>query len=341
MGTIIIRFLGILIISFCLVIKGALAQGLESILTNPLNIYKKQNDYEWQIQAKKQFSTKSLNYSQQNLSKNASQEIQIPEVTPKLSPIEEDFIERTKVYNEILSQFGYDFFKGERPLVLSVSVDKSYVLGPGDELYVYVIGQIPGVDLSQIPQRLVVDREGKIYIPGFGVFYVWGMTVSEAEKLISKTLKLNIKLTVGRVRTFPVYVSGEVNRPGAVVVTALHTVIDALIMAGGVKKTGSLRHIVLTRKEGSELKRITIDLYDLLLKGKPVDIRLRDGDVIFVSPIKNVVGIAGGVRRPAIYELKGGETLKDLIDMAGGILPSGYKFEIKYLMKLKNENLKI
>ena len=246
----------------------------------------------------------------------------------KPSSIEKSFWERLKDYNIKLTQFGYDFFKNKTPIPPSISVDSSYVLGPGDQLFVYIIGQIPGVDLSQFPQSLIVDREGKIYIPGLGVFYVWGKTLGEVEKEISSALKINIKLTVGKLRTFPVYVTGEVNTPGAIAVTALHTVLDALIMAGGVKKTGSLRNIILTRKVNGKVKKIKIDLYDLFLKGEPVDIRLKDGDVIFVPSIKNVAGVAGAVQRPAIYEFKPGDTIKTLLNMAGGTLPSSYGYKV-------------
>ncbi len=245
----------------------------------------------------------------------------------KISSIENGFFARTRAFNVKLRQFGYRFFLGKPRLVLSIPVDKSYVLGPGDELFLYVIGNPPGVDLSRIT-KLVVDREGKIYIPGLGVFYVWGMTLGEAENLISKSLGANIKLTVGKLRTFPVYVSGEVRRPGAVVVTGVNTVIDAIMMARGIQKSGTLRDVIITRKTSKGLKRIHIDFYKLLLEGKPVDMKLKDGDVIFVGSVGKVAGIAGKVKRPAIYELKGNETVEDLIKMAGGLLPSSYKYKV-------------
>ena len=244
-----------------------------------------------------------------------------------LSPIEKDFLPRTQKLGFTLKQFGYEFFKRTSQLSLSIPVDSSYILGPGDELFVYVIGNPPGIDLSKI-NRLVVDRQGKIYIPGIGVFYVWGMPLGEAERLISKSIGANIKLTVGRLRTFPVYVSGEVNRPGSVVVTGVNTVIDAISMAGGIKKSGTLRNVIITRKTQKGFKKIHIDFYKLLLEGKPVDFRLKDGDVIFVGSIGKVAGVAGKVKRPGIYELKGKETIKDLIHMAGGLLPSGYKYKV-------------
>ncbi len=63
----------------------------------------------------------------------------------------------------------------------------------------------------------------------------------------------------------------------------------------------------------------SLDLYDYLLRGiNTHDIRLETGDVVFV-PVRQVrVKIAGKVIRPAIYELRAGETLRDLIQTAGG-----------------------
>ena len=253
------------------------------------------------------------------------------------SSIEKGFFKRLKAKNVRLKQFGYRFFVGKPKLVLSVPVDRSYLLGPGDELFLYVVGNPPGLNLSKIT-KLVVDREGKVYIPGIGIFYVWGMSLGEAEEVISRSLGTNIKLTVGRLRTFPVYVSGEVRRPGAVVVTGVNTVIDAIMMAGGIQKSGTLRDVLITRKTPDGLKRIHIDFYQLLLEGKPIDIKLKDGDVIFVGPIGKVAGIAGKVKRPAIYELKGKETLRDLISMAGGLLPSSYKYKV-IIQRYRDNNL--
>ena len=261
-------------------------------------------------------------------------------ISAEFSSVESGFFARTKFLNIKLRQFGYDFFIGKPKLSLSIPVDSSYILGPGDELFLYVIGNPPGVDLSKVT-RLVVDRQGKVYIPGLGVFYVWGMTLGEAERTISQALGANIKLTVGRLRTFPVYVSGEVRRPGAVVVTGVNTVVDAIMMAGGIKKSGTLRDVVVTRRTPKGVKRIHIDFYKLLLEGKPVDMRLKDGDVIFVKPVGKVAGIGGKVKRPAIYEVTGKETLKDLIKMAGGLLPSSYKYKVILQRYVDNQLLEV
>ncbi len=225
-----------------------------------------------------------------------------------------------------------------KSLILPVGED--YTLGPGDEVIIYMIGLPPDSKLPPVI-KTVIDREGKIYIPNLGVFYLWGITIGEAQKILSQSLGTQIKITVGKLRTFPVYVSGEVNKPGAIVVTGVNTVIDALALAGGVKKTGSLRNIIITRRTSNGLKKIPIDLYKVLINGEPVDIRVKEGDVILVPPIGKTAAIAGDVKRPAIYELKEEKTVNDLIKLAGGLLPSAYKYKITIERYDENRNLKI
>ena len=89
-----------------------------------------------------------------------------------------------------------------------------------------------------------------------------------------------------------------------------------------------MRNIIVSVKTEGHIVRKKIDLYDLILKGEPIDFKLKEGEVIYVPPIGKVAAIAGAVRRPAIYELKGNETIQDLIKMAGGILPSAYKNQV-------------
>src|SRR5690606_18429795 len=105
--------------------------------------------------------------------------------------------------------------------------------------------------------------------------------------------------------------------PGSYTVSGLSTITNALFVSGGIKEIGSLRDIQLKR-EGRTVTRL--DLYDLLLRGDTrADVRLQPGDVIFVPPIGNAVGVSGEVRRPALYELKNEKLVAELIDMAGGL----------------------
>ena len=49
--------------------------------------------------------------------------------------------------------------------------------------------------------------------------------------------------------------------------------------------------------------------------------RLQQGDVVFVPPVGPTASIGGEVRRPAIYEVRSGDTVGDLLSLAGGLVP--------------------
>ena len=75
---------------------------------------------------------------------------------------------------------------------------------------------------------------------------------------------------------------------------------------------------------------IEVDLYDTLLKGKKKnDIKLNEGDTIFVPATTSTATITGAVVRPGIYEINENESLKDLVDMAGGALNEAYLFKVR------------
>ncbi|WP_461828529.1 SLBB domain-containing protein [Aquifex sp.] len=261
----------------------------------------------------------------------------------KLSYIEKKINSVYKEKNLRLKQFGYELFENvSKTLSAPIPVGDNYVLGPGDEVIIYFWGD--PVDLLGLESeyRAYVDREGKIFIPHVGVIYAWGKTVKELrqelEKLLSRKFRnFSIDISVGKLRVFPVYVSGFVNNPGMVLVPSTYTVVEALALAGGVSKNGSLRNIILRRRNGEE---IVIDLYDLLINGLPINVKLMDGDVVYVNKIGKTVGIAGSVKRPAIYELKNEDTLEEVINLAGGTTFSTYSYGVK-LFRFENNTLRV
>jgi protein involved in polysaccharide export with SLBB domain len=223
-----------------------------------------------------------------------------------------------------LRQFGYDMFRVPASTfapVEDVAVGPEYVLGPGDSLVIYVWGLVENVFTE------TVNRNGEIFIPKAGTLRVWGLSFERAEQLIRDQLSrvytgFRISVTMGRLRTIRVFVVGEVTRPGAYTIGALSTLTNALFVAGGPSKQGTLRRISVLRnnKVVSEM-----DFYDFLLRGdKSQDIRLESGDTVFVPTIGPTVGLIGNVNRPAIYELKGETQVTDLLAMAAGVSPSGY-----------------
>jgi len=223
-----------------------------------------------------------------------------------------------------LTQFGYNFFRpsaaGFAPLS-DIPVGPDYVIGPGDRIILNLWGGVEGT------HELEVNRNGEIVLPRVGNVKVWGITIERLPGLLKANLSkifkdFDLNVTMGKLRVIKVYVVGEVKAPGDYNLSPLSTLINALSAAGGPLKTGTLRNIQV--KRGGKVVE-TVDLYDFFLKGdKGKDIRLQPGDTIFVPVIGRVAGIAGNVKRPAIYELREEKDLGDLIALAEGFLPTGY-----------------
>ena len=233
--------------------------------------------------------------------------------------------------------FGYEFFREAAVKVVTdrkdIPVPSKYIIGPGDEVKILLWGRV------NAQYNLIVDRNGNITIPQIGPIQVAGMAFEDMSKhLIKQSEQIvggNIDITMGSLKTIPIFVLGDVRRPGAYTVGSFATTTDALLIAGGPTGIGSMRNVQLKRK-GKVVK--TFDLYDLFLKGdKSNDKILEAGDVVFVPVAGLLVGIAGNVKRPAIYELKGRYDLQNLFDLAGGIIPTAYTQQIQVERIIKNE----
>ena len=236
-----------------------------------------------------------------------------------------------------LKPFGFDFFQESSVSVAAerkdVPVPGDYVVGPGDEVKLFFWGRL------NAQHNLLVDRDGNITIPQVGPVKVGGMTFEEMSKHLIKQSEsmvgANIDVTMGSLKSIPIFVLGDVKRPGAYTIGSFATVTDALLIAGGPSGIGSLRHVQLRRKEKTVT---TFDFYDLLIKGdKSKDAILQAGDVVFVPVVGPLVGVAGNVKRPAIYELKEKTNLKTLFDLAGGIIPTANTQQIQVERFIKNE----
>jgi len=221
-----------------------------------------------------------------------------------------------------LEQFGYDLFSQVPSTyvpVTNIPVPSDYILGPGDTLVVQLFGK------TNVEYKLVVSREGHVLLPELGPVQVSGLTFLEVKQNLKNRFESQVfgtkaAVTIGDLRTIKVMVVGDVVKPGSYTIAGLTSLMNALLNSGGVKRTGSLRNIQLKRN-GRLVSRL--DIYNVLLHGNiQNDVRLAHGDVIFVPPIGATIGIGGEVLRPAIYELKTETRLGEVIEMAGGLLPS-------------------
>ena len=208
----------------------------------------------------------------------------------------------------------------------------NYRLGPGDEVIIDIWGT------NQATIRQTISPEGYINIDDIGLVNLNGMTVKEADSFMRRKLgqiysvdgedaKSEIKLTLGNIRTIQVNLMGEVAVPGTYYLSAFSNLYHALYRAGGVSELGSLRDIQLFR---NGKKIATVDVYEFILEGKsPDDIMLEEGDIIVVPTYEQLVDITGNVKRPMFYEMKDGETVKDVIGYAGGFTGDAYKANIR------------
>jgi len=220
-------------------------------------------------------------------------------------------------------RFGLDVFRNTNndpeAIPLDLPVGPDYVVGPGDSLEIDLWGGVS--------QRLfrVVDREGRVSLPEAGPLLVSGRNLGDVQQTVQQALRTQFRdisadVSVSKLRTVRAYVVGDVAQPGAYDISSLSTPLNALFAAGGITPRGSLR--TLKHMRGKQLVE-EVDAYDLLLHGVRSNLRrLENGDTLLVPPMGPQVTVDGMVRRPAVYELNGESSLADVLELAGGILPT-------------------
>lgn len=225
----------------------------------------------------------------------------------------------TEATGRSLPLFGQSLFESADafPGDESLPVPSSYVLGPGDEIQLQVWGA------SDFSATLVLDRNGKVLIPKVGAVSLAGTLVRDLEPQLRTQLSkvfvnFNLNANLARLRSVQIYVVGQAQQPGALVVSSLSTLLNAVFISGGPNAFGSMRNIQLQR-DGKTIA--TLDLYDFVARGdKSQDRALLPGDVIFIPPAGPRVALTGALDHAAIYELKDTQTaLKDLLQLTGGM----------------------
>lgn len=195
-------------------------------------------------------------------------------------------------------------------------VPGNYLIGPGDEIRLQIWGAV-SAELT-----LVVDRNGQVNVPRVGVVNLAGVRASELESVLRTRIgnvftNFSLNATIGRLRAIQVYVVGHAREPGTHTVSSLSTLINALFEVGGPAATGSMRRVQL--KRGGALVG-ELDLYDFIAHGdRSGDLPLLPGDVIVIPPAGPRVAIVGAFDQPAIYELKGTDSVGQVLALGGGL----------------------
>jgi protein involved in polysaccharide export with SLBB domain len=237
-----------------------------------------------------------------------------------------------------LDQFGYDQFAARAVVIPQAgAVQDDYILGPGDEIVISLRGQ----ENSEF--RATVNRDGQVVLPRLNPISAAGRSFGSFRDDIEAAVRrayvaTNAYVSVARVRQISVLVSGEVEVPGPRIVPGLASVVDALVLSGGVKKTGSLRNVRIQRGN----RTIVVDLYSVLSNAGDgiARMQLADGDRILVPPLGKTVSVSGLVRRPGIYELPSGASsirAAALLALAGGLEVRG-RYRLAVLRIADNGN---
>lgn len=227
-----------------------------------------------------------------------------------------------------LPLFGYALFSGasnEFTPSAEVPIPQNYVLGPGDVVRVQLFGN------QNETLNLSVTRDGAVNFPKLGPIQVAGLSIDDARAVIDRRVSKELigvqtNITMGPLRGMQVFLLGDARQPGAYSVNGLATITNALLAGGGIATTGSLRKIELKRA-GRTVQRI--DLYDFLLRGDSSrDVRLQAGDAVFIPAVGPRISVAGAVTRPAVYEMLGGLSIKEALQLAGGLAPNARRAQV-------------
>lgn len=213
-----------------------------------------------------------------------------------------------------------------------------YRLGPGDEVDVTIWGTDP-----LLTYNLVVSGEGRLLVPPAGALEVAELTLVEAESYLAQELAkyfskdAPVTLTLMNPRTFRAYVAGAILLPGTYAVSSMDRASDLIRAAGGIKRGGSKRRVRLLTKDNVLVREVDMMRHEATgsLADNP---RLDDGCVVEVPPIDKFVVLMGRFANLSgtdtirvkdwnleeanefIVEFKPGESLKDLLTLAGAPL---------------------
>ncbi len=216
---------------------------------------------------------------------------------------------------------------------LKMATPLNYQLGPDDELIIDIYG------FSEETYNVKVSPDGFARLPYAGPVQVSGLTVDQAKRKIIQNLsktydrintgETKVSVTLGNIRSIKVIIVGEVNLPGTYTLPSLATVFNALYASGGPGSNGSMRNIKVIRDNRTIS---TLDVYEFMLNGDAKgNIRLQDQDIIKVGTYQSRVELKGQVKREGLFEITKNESIKNVLNFAGGFTDNAYSERIKVI----------
>ena len=220
--------------------------------------------------------------------------------------------------------FGYNYLRKDISFFDNIPTPADYKLGPGDEIIVSLWGE------NNSRKKMTINKDGMIYYENIGFINLSNNTLKSAEMLLTEELSRTystlkdknnptmLMLELGRLKSINIYFSGHIANPGINLVHPFSDIFSAIVQAGGVNNSGSLREVQLIRNDQIIS---TVDFYSFFMDGKNTfsNIKLIDGDVIHIPNIQNRIKIEGEVVRPGYYEILDNENVTNAINYAAGL----------------------
>ena len=234
----------------------------------------------------------------------------------------EDFKKKQNIENET-ERYGLRIFNTMQSSFMPLNepnFGNNYVIDYGDILKIQLYGSTSNI--SKTSYETEVQRDGNIVLEEIGSVSLAGLNFDQAiskikNKYSQSFIGLDVVVTLSEIRDINILITGNVEFPGIYTLSGNSNILQALNVSGGPNEDGSLRSIVIKRKNKNDIK---VDLYKALIFGDIDNIPfLMSGDSVYVEPVKNLVRAGYGFNKVAVFEMKDGETIKDLINYAGGL----------------------
>jgi polysaccharide export outer membrane protein len=216
-----------------------------------------------------------------------------------------------------------------------MSPDTDYLVGPQDVIAVRIYGE------EKLSGRIRIDNDGSFPFEYLGRVKAEGLTTGQIEAYLTKALgdgylrTPQVSVEVVEYRSKSVFVTGEVRAPNKYSLQGNSTLMDALTLAGSITtNAGNWVQITHARQGVEALGPSASAEYDMRVNlrdiqtGKAQNIKMRDGDTIFV-PKAERVWVVGEVRTPQGIVFEEGMTVFEAIAAAGGITAKGSNSRIE------------
>jgi polysaccharide export outer membrane protein len=160
--------------------------------------------------------------------------------------------------------------------------EPEYKIGPQDVLQIDVWKE------PEISRTIPVRPDGKISVPLLHDVQAAGLTALELAASLRDGLSKyltnpQVNVTVTQINSRRVYLTGEVNRAGAIPLLPNMTVLQALASGGGFTQFAKMKNIYVLRTENGKQVKHPFN-YKEVVKGNlsEQNILLQDGDTIVV-----------------------------------------------------------